>query len=294
MNQQHNEVSGILFKIANLFTYSLISILIKISLAQAHTFQILFLLNISGFLITSSYLLFKKQKITSAIKINQFSVSRSIVYTFGIVFWVLALSAIPITEATAISYLTPIIIALFGIVFLKEKVNTSISGCLILGLVGMFIILKPFQNSIFLPGITFSVLSAIMWAVHDFIIKLQTKSEPWFQQSHTVFFFVSIFSLPLAIYTWEPVEMKYIALCISLGILTILNKFFLISALSKSKLVILAPINFFRLVFTAIMAYIVFGEVMEYDSAIGVVLIIISTSLMIRHSKNTNGGSGKS
>lgn|GEM_PF-1559661 len=295
MNSKKHAISGILFKMANLLTFSVMSIIIKISIGHLHSYQLLFLLNIGCLIITTSTLLLKKRNIVSAITVNRFSVSRSVAFTGGTILWVLAIGSLPITEATAISYLTPLMMALLGISFLGEKLTKQIVLALLLGIAGMIIILKPFTNDVFFPGLAFALLSALMWAIHDVIIKFQTnKSEPWFEQIHTLCFLVSLLISPFAIYNWEPIEPKYILICLSLAPLTILNKFFLISAISRSKLVNLAPISFVRIIFTAILAYLIFGEIMEYDSILGVIVIILSTSLVVKHTSKMYGGSGKS
>lgn len=280
----NQHTSGIIFKILNLFTYSLLSIIVKISLTHTHAFQILFFLNIAGLTITSSILAFKSKTILPTTKLNKFYISRSIVYTLGIVFWASALTLIPITEATAISYLTPLIAAFFGVIILKEEMNSSILFSLILGIIGMLIILKPFNNNILLTGVSFAIASALMWSVHDVIVKFQTKSDSWLQQAHIVFFLVSIISAPMAIYVWKPIDLKYLILCLLIGVLSVINKFFLVTALSKTQLVTLAPISFLRLIFTAVMAYLFFGEVVDSYSIFGALVIIYSTRLMIKKS----------
>jgi len=280
----NQHTSGIIFKILNLFTYSLISIIIKISLTHTHTFQILFFLNIAGLTVTSTILALKEKTVIPTSKINKFYISRSAIYTLGIVFWVSALTFIPITEATAISYLTPLIAAFFGVIILKEEINGSIIISMILGIIGMIIILKPFNNNILLSGVSLAVASAIMWSVHDVIVKFQTKSDSWLQQAHIIFFLVSIISAPMAIYVWKPIDIKYLILCLFIGVLSVLNKFFLVTALSKAQLVTLAPISFLRLVFTAGMAYLFFHEIVDSYSIFGVLVIIFSTRLMIKKS----------
>jgi drug/metabolite transporter (DMT)-like permease len=278
---------GIISKIMNLATYSALSILLKISLSHVHTFQILFLLNISGLIITSSIFAFKRTNIFKIRYIDKLYISRSFVYTLGIITWVYSLSLIPITEATSISYITPLLASLLGIFLFKEYASKPVIIATILGVVGMIIILKPFSNNIALSGVMFALLSAILWAVHDVIVKAQSKAEPWLKQAHIVFLLVSIFSLPMALSVWKPLVQKYLFLCLGLGLLSIINKFFLIKALSKVPLVLLSPISFLRLVFTAVLAYILFGESLDIYSIIGVMTIIYSTSIAIRISKKS-------
>lgn len=285
LNSLNVTTIGILSKIMNLVVYSTISILLKISLSHVHTFQILFLLNISGLLITSTIFSLKRTNILKIRYIDRFYISRSLMYTFGIITWVYSLSLLPITEATSISYITPLLASLLGIFLFKETINKPILFATILGIVGVVIILKPFTGNIATQGITFALLSAILWAVHDVLVKIQSRKESWLRQAHIVFLLVSLFSLPLALSVWKPIIPKYLFICLGLGLLSIINKFFLIKALSKVPLVLLSPISFLRLAFTAILAYLLFGEVLDIYSIVGVVTIIYSTSIVIRLSR---------
>jgi len=61
MSKTKNHLTGILYKIANLITYSVISVIIKLSLMHdVDMFQILLLLNVAGMTITSSIAITQK------------------------------------------------------------------------------------------------------------------------------------------------------------------------------------------------------------------------------------------
>lgn len=285
INITNTTTTGVVSKIMNLVVYSTISILLKISLTHVHTFQILFLLNLSGLAVTSAIFILKGNNVFKTSYIDRFYLSRGIIYTLGIITWVYALSMIPITDATSISYATPLIAALIGIFLFKEVLNKQIIIATLLGVLGMVIILKPFKSTLSTQGVSFAFLSALLWAVHDVLVKVQSKREHWLKQAHIIFMLVSILSLPLSISVWQPIDLKYIIICLGIGVLSIINKFFLIHALSKVPLVLLSPVSFFRLVFTSAIAYILFNEILDFYSVIGVIIILYSTSIAVSISR---------
>lgn len=285
MKEISYEIVGISYKIMNLLTYSILSVVIKLSLSNIHSLQLVFLMNAAGLLLTTIILLSKKERITPH-KISKTYMTRGLAFTLGIITWISALKIIPITEATAISYLTPIIAGLIGTTLFKEKFTKNTIISLFLSILGMVIILKPFQNNIMLEGVSLALLSAILWAIHDAIVKSQTLKDSWIEQSHIMFLIVSVLTLPMAIYVWQTVEPKYLICAAIVGILSVINKFFLINALSKTGLVILAPISFLRLVFTSAMAYMIFGETIDLYTVLGVMIIIYSTLIMVRSLKS--------
>ena len=102
---------------------------------------------------------------------------------------------------------------IFASLLFKENLNKNIIISLLISILGMVIILKPFQNVILANGVSLAILSAISWAAHDVIVKLQTRTESWLKQSHTMFFIVSVFTLPMATYVWAPISITLFPAC---------------------------------------------------------------------------------
>ena len=57
------------------------------------------------------------------------------------------IAVLPLAEATAIFFISPILITFFSIIFLKEKVGILRWSALIFGLLGVILVIKPFGAS---------------------------------------------------------------------------------------------------------------------------------------------------
>ena len=57
------------------------------------------------------------------------------------------IAVLPLAEATAIFFISPILITFFSIIFLKEKVGILRWSALIFGLLGIILVIKPFGAS---------------------------------------------------------------------------------------------------------------------------------------------------
>ena len=49
---------------------------------------------------------------------------RGLAHGFGVILWFFAMARIPVSEVTAIGYITPIFVSIAAFIFLKEKVGT--------------------------------------------------------------------------------------------------------------------------------------------------------------------------
>ena len=81
-------------------------------------------------------------------KNNQFFWARGLAHGFGVILWFFAMARIPVSEVTAIGYITPIFVSIAAFIFLKEKFSLSIIGALVICMIGMIIIIRPTASGI--------------------------------------------------------------------------------------------------------------------------------------------------
>ena len=73
------------------------------------------------------------------------------------------IAVLPLAEATAIFFISPILITFFSIIFLKEKVGILRWSALIFGLLGVILVIKPFGAS-FRWEIIFPLTAALAYS----------------------------------------------------------------------------------------------------------------------------------
>jgi S-adenosylmethionine uptake transporter len=149
---------------------------------------------------------------------------------------------------------------------------------LILGLFGMSIAVHPALSSS-PTGISLAILSAFLWAVHDIITKKQTTTDSWISQG----FYTYIISIPLlapfAIQNWTPLTITEVCYIIGISSIMLLNKYLLVTALTKTTISLIAPIVFCRFIFAALLADIILGEKTSSFSWYGTILVLVATAI---------------
>jgi drug/metabolite transporter (DMT)-like permease len=284
------ETSGIIYKLLNVLCIVLVGLVTKSTMNDLSAFQTFFLSCISSLIFLMCFIkLTRQEPIVSHIK----SINKNFLYIAAVncasfSAHIHSLKTIDFTIVTAIAYISPIIVALLGIFLLKENYSFKTTIALVVSLIGTFIITEPMtMNSMEIIGLIYAFISAIGWAIHTVLLKKQTSTH-WTKQSFLILTICIIIAAPFAIATWKPLTCKHIEFLVLLGVLYTINKMFLLKALARARLVLLAPIKYTKLIFAAILSYVLLGEVINFNTIIGSTLIIFATILVIHSTKNAS------
>jgi drug/metabolite transporter (DMT)-like permease len=243
--------------------------------------QIVFFHSFIAFIILLPFAIFVEGK--KLFKTQKFSLHlwRGILGVMSLVLYFLALQFIPLTDGRAIALFSPIITFIFAIIFIKEKLNAKNFAALMVSLIGGYIIINPVGASFHLMSLLI-LLSMFMWSVIDLIIKKLSKTESVIKQLFYLTFFLSLFSFPFAIYSWKtPDNFLNIFLLLLIGVVFLINSMSIFLAIKYADLTTLTPIDFSGMIFTAVLSYFVFDEIIKINTFIGAVLVFASSVYLI-------------
>lgn len=199
--------------------------------------------------------------------------------TFGICameMWFYAITIMPLTIATALSFSTPIFSTILAIIFLGEKAGIRRWSAIMTGFVGMLIILRPDINGMSNEG-WIVIGASLLMAGTGVMVKSLTSSE----KPETIVFYMSVFmliwSLPPALPYWQAFTPRQFGLAFIIALCSTAAHLLLARAFVRTDMVVLMPFDFMRLVFTAILAYLFFGEMVDSYTILGSAVIVIST-----------------
>jgi drug/metabolite transporter (DMT)-like permease len=200
-----------------------------------------------------------------------------------------AYELLPAQEAQPLNYTWPIMISIFSVLFLKEKISLKI----ILGLVVSFtgVIVLATHGNIFtfkfnnLYGISLALGSSVIWASF-WILKLKDKRSISVKLL-SAFFYGTIFTLIYILFfeKFSIPQTKYLLGAVYVGFFEMGITFFLwMKGISlsnnQSKTSTLAYLSpFISLLFIAI----ILGEKILFSSIIGLILII--SGIIVQHVK---------
>jgi S-adenosylmethionine uptake transporter len=251
-----------------------------------HATQIVFFHSFIAFLILLPLAAIKEK--TNLIKTSflKLHLIRGFFTAASLVLYFYAIKFIPVTDARAVALLGPAVTFIAAIVFLKETLDLKKILALILSLIGGYIILNPSNGQFHFISLLV-LLAMFMWTANDLIIKKMSRKESNIKQLFFLTGLTSIFSLPFTIIHWkQPEGLLEFSLLFGIGLLFLINLAALFLAFKYADLTTLMPFDFSGMIFTAILSYFIFYEVIKRNTLIGSIIVFFSSAFLIIDQKN--------
>lgn len=192
-----------------------------------------------------------------------------------------ALQYLPVAETTSITFLAPILLVVVAGRFLGERVGWVGWLAALLGFAGVMLIVRP-GTGLEPIGVLF-VLAAVLFNLsYQFLSRLLAATE----QTVALLFYTALagsilFGLALPWYLDEPTpDLFDAALLVSLGFYGGLGHFLFTASFREAPASLLAPLNYFQLLWAVLLGWLVFGHVPDRVSAIGMAIIAASGVLI--------------
>jgi drug/metabolite transporter (DMT)-like permease len=203
-------------------------------------------------------------------------VIRGVVLVVSTVLFFSALALMPLAEASAITFLSPLVLAGMSVWLLRERVRRSAWAAIIAGLVGVLIIVRP-KGGVFTPAAILPVLTAVCFASYQLLTRKLAGID---STSTTLFYGAIVGTLIVTLglpFFWEtPTTALHWLLFAVLGVLGGAGHFVLIRAFTHAAPSVLAPFVYVQLVAVLLLGYLVFGEFPDGWSLVGMAIIVLS------------------
>ena len=185
---------------------------------------------------------------------------------------------------TTISFTCPIFVLIFAYVFLGEKSCWKRITSVAIGFIGVIIIAcfekREFNQAnnflFFHSGVMVLVFSAVLFAMSDILNKKMVSSEGILSLLFYFYLGTAIISFIPAICFWKTVGVQELFYLFLLGLGGVLILYCILKAANATEISAIAPYKYVELVFSIIVSYVVFREVVSLSTIIGATLIIPS------------------
>lgn len=272
--------------IISFFLLALVSILIKLQEQKASIEWILFVQFSTCLIIITAIASRNKFRDLKTTKLK-YQVIRGTMGVFAFAACAIAITKIPLVNAVMLNNSAPLFIPVITLIWLHEKIDERIWWGIITGFIGIIFILKPNSHDLVKTGDLFGLSSGIFLAIAYVALKVLTKTE----SITSVAFYYSligvILSFPFAILNWSDPPMLIWLYGISAGVCFIGYMFLLQYAYKFIEAVKLSPFNYLVIVFTGIFDWLIFDNIPDLYSVIGIILVSAGGLMAIMlHEKN--------
>jgi drug/metabolite transporter (DMT)-like permease len=256
------------------------TVLARIVTQEVTSFVLVFFRNLFGFVFILPWLA-RTGRVAFATQRPVLHVARAAVKILGLVSFFYGLSVVPVAEATALAFATPLFAALGAAVFLGETLRHGRLPAILLGFAGVLIVLRPGGGALH-PGAFAVLTSALALAAVGLLAKLLARWDP----PNTILAINLTLSVPLALLAavpfWTTPSWTVLGLMVVQGALGAASQFCFVRALSLADASLMMPIDFIRLPLVALLGFLAFEQVPDAWTWVGAAVICTAITLLVR------------
>lgn len=306
INKSNSTIYGIIFMLINTMALAGLDISAKTLRGTIDAPLIVFMYKFSLFLIILPWVCMEGI-LRLKTKKAHLHMLRSLLSVAGSFSFIHGLGLVNMSDAAALENIQYVLVAIVGMIFFKERCTKIKIAAIIIGFAGAVIVVKPdifnsLSNTSFNKDYWFIILAICFWSLNTILVKLLGNTEHNKTQMFYLLLFASIFSflgafinykslqimglplkiIPISFRQFGPLEIgiKSLLLLATMASCYFIHGVAYFNAL-KSELSIVIPFRYTKLLFSGILGYTIFAEIVSnHFSYVGYALIIASGLLL--------------
>ncbi len=206
-------------------------------------------------------------------------ISRTLCGATGVTLMFAAVAFIPLSDATAISFLNPVFGMLLAIPFLGEKVGPWRWAAAAIAFVGALVLLRPSPDTFQVASMLALGAAFAMGCELIFIKKLADREPP--MQILLVNNFIGwILMSTVMIPFWIAPTTAQWGVLVALGVMMAAAQTCFINAMARADASYVTPFSYLTLIFAAAYDWAIFKSVPDWISVLGAVIIVSGAALL--------------
>jgi drug/metabolite transporter (DMT)-like permease len=199
--------------------------------------------------------------------------------------WLMALTLIPLAQVVSLEFTMPIWTAILAVTFLGERMGLWKNIAVALGLVGVVIIVRPFNGTISV-GQLIALGASVGFAVSVIMVKVLTRTDRVAAILFWMMIIQSIMGLGPAFFVWQAPSLHVWSWLIVIAFCGTYSHYCMTRALLHADATVVVPMDFLRVPLAAVTGWLVYGERVDLFTVLGAALILGGNLLNLK-------GSGK-
>lgn len=291
---RHAPMLGIMLKLGSTLAFGVMVVLLKIASETVPVGELTFARSFFG-LWPVLIMLAAKGQLLSAYKTDRVA-GHLLRSSVGVAAMLMAFSAyalLPLSDATAIGFASPLFVVVFAAILLGETVRLYRWSAVSVGFLGILIILSPHIGQVSLGqaetlGAILGLGGAITSALAMIFIRRLCSTEraativTWFSSSAAV---LSLLTIPLGFWwpehAWVMPDPKTFCMLFAMGIAGGVGQIFLTESYRFADASTIAPFDYANMLWALLFGYVLFGEVPLPQVLIGALIVIAAGIFVI-------------
>lgn len=208
----------------------------------------------------------------------------ALIFCAGVTFWA-GLMYLPLAECTVIAFISPLLVTILSVIFLREKFGAHRWVVVLAGLVGVLFVIRPGVGFVHW-AVVLPLLAALFYATLQIITRVLGQQD----SALTTLFYTCVcglvFSSVMAVLFWQtPTPVQWLML-MGLGFVGAAGHFFMIRAFERAPASLLASFDYATLVWAILYGFFLFGDLPDGRTILGAVIIVASGLYLVRRERD--------
>lgn len=277
---------GIALRLASVFLFTAMTLFVRLA-AEAPTGQIMFYRSAVALIPILAYVAWRGQ-LRNILRTQRpgAHVKRSVLGCASMYFSFVSLAYLPLANATAIGFLTPLVVIPLAMRMLGERPGLAVIGTTILGFAGVGLMLAPALQG---PTTDYSMLigvaAGLTMVAISAAVRIQIKDLTGTELPATIAIYFSIVcalvglaTLPLG---WLALDWWLMLCLVAAGLAGGLAQLTMTEAMARAPVSSLAPFEFTALVWAIAFDVLVFGALPGAWSLAGAAVIVVAAAMAV-------------
>ncbi len=251
--------------------FSMMHVCVRFLSAELHPFEIAFFRNFLAVIFLLPLIMRNGAELlkTQHIKWHLLRAGLNVV---AMLMFFYALSITPLAIVQALSFTAPLFATMMAAVLLREKVRLRRWMAIAIGFTGVMIILQPTARPVE-TGELLVLASASIWALTMIVIKRLSNTDSPLTITAYVSMFLTVLSLIPALFFWQWPQGAQWGWLLFAALTGTLGQLLLAKAFAYAETSVVLPFDFGKIVWSASMGYLFFGEYISAYTIAGAIII---------------------
>jgi drug/metabolite transporter (DMT)-like permease len=193
-------------------------------------------------------------------------------------FW--TITSMLLADAMALQFSRPLFMIPLAVLLLGESPGLRRTAVAMIGFLGILLYARPFTGG-FEPGALIGALGALSGGLVVICIKRLATTEPTRVIMFYYAFWNAVFALIPAAMFWITPSLPQLALLVVIAFLGIAGQGMITHGLTLGEATVLVPLDYSRIVYSAVLGYLLFGEMPGPWSFAGMALIVACSLYLV-------------
>ncbi len=255
--------------------------LVRFASDELHSFQIGFLRSVFGLIFLLPIILKGWDFSDLRVKRPKLHIIRGALSAMNTLAWFTAIAIMPLGEAVALNFTSPLFATLLAAIFLGEAVRARRWTATIVGFIGVLIVVRPGCETVQL-GAILALGSALSIAVNVLLIRVMSQEDSTRAIVTTFNLAIVFFTLIPAMVVWTWPSPLMWAVTFAVGVTTTVAHLLLTKAMSLAEASAIVPLEFIRLPLAVLIGFVWFSEILDGWTILGATIIGCSAVYIAR------------